>query len=66
MRRFEHFTDKELMDIRTGLIVWQTAHSDRLCDSTYPDELRDNTMKFVERLQKLIQEIREEFIERIP
>lgn len=66
MRRFEQFTDKELMDIRTGLIVWQTMHSDRLHDRTYPDELRDNTMKFVERLQKLIQEIREEFTERIP
>ena len=61
MRRFEHFTDKELRDIKTGLIVWQTMYSDQLQNSDYPDELRDNTMKFLERLQKLIDEIRTEF-----
>lgn len=66
MRRFEHFTDRELIDIRTGLLIWQTTYSNQLKRSDYPDEMRDSTMKFVERLQKLIDEIRTEFTWRMP
>lgn len=66
MRRFEHFTDRELIDIRTGLLIWQTTYSNQLQRNDYPDEMRDSTMKFVERLQKLIDEIRTEFTWRMP
>lgn len=68
MRRFEHFDDKELRDLRTGLILWQEKYKELLRDKVSSEELEAKTMvniaDFVGRLQNLLDEIRAEISER--
>lgn len=60
MRRFEHFSDKELTDLKTSLLVWQGIHKEPFDNGAYYGEVRDNIAQLIERSQKLIDEIREE------
>lgn len=68
MRRFEHFDDKELKDLRTGLMLWQEKYEEFLRDKVSPEELEAKTIvniaDFAGRLQNLSDEIRAEISER--
>lgn len=60
MRRFEHFTDKELELIRTGLMQWNEQVKATISNEKIHADARKIKIKFSEELTKLIDEIREE------
>lgn len=60
MRRFEHFTDKELELMRTGLVQWNEQVKATISNEGTHVDARKIKVKFSEELTKLTNEIREE------